>query len=109
MAREIDFSKKLTDDDKQYVRQRPWLVREAEMQGHEGVRAEVYSDSSTGAEDDSNEGDDAPRDYSKLTIAQLQKEIDSRNEELDEDEQIDRSGNKADLIARLQEDDEAQE
>jgi len=107
MAREIDFSKKLDDADRNYLRQRPWLIVEAEIQGHEGVRADVYAKA---APDDVDEDeDDETTDYSKMTVAQLQKEIDSRNEELDEDDQIERSGNKADLIARLQEDDEAQE
>lgn len=106
MAREIDFSKKLTDADKQYLRQRPWLVTEAEIQGHEGVRDAVYSKQAAQPDE---EPDDSGVDYSKMTVAQLQEEIDSRNEELDDDEQINRSGTKAELVARLQEDDEAQE
>lgn len=40
-----------------------------------------------------------------VLVSHLQDEIDRRNEDLDEDEKIPRSGTKAELIARLQADD----
>jgi hypothetical protein len=42
-----------------------------------------------------------------VTKAHLEDEIDRRNEDRDESEHISKSGSKADLVKRLQEDDEA--
>lgn len=43
MAREIDFSRSLSEEDLLYVQQRPWLIADAELLGHDvsGVREEV--------------------------------------------------------------------
>lgn len=58
-------------------------------------------------EDD--EGDDEALDYSDMTKAELQDEIERRNADRDEDDHLSKSGNKAELVARLEEDDESDE
>lgn len=48
----------------------------------------------------------AEEDYNSWTVADLKSEIDARNEEREADDHIDKVGNKADLIAALELDDE---
>lgn len=96
MARDID-PENMSSDDVEYVKQRPWLVREFEMQGY---TLEVNGE---GSNDDEDEG------YSDWSVKELKAEIDSRNEDRDEDDQIvpEEPGNKAELVAALEADDEA--
>lgn len=89
MARDIDFSEPLDADDLAYIKDRPWLVQEAALQGVELVEGNtaVALD-----EDDS---------YENWTVAELKAELKERDLAVD--------GNKSELIARLEEADEAEE
>lgn len=63
--REVDF-KNLTDDDVEYIRQRPWLVNEAAVQGID-IKDRVFGDkesaeSESESESASSEGDGEPSD-----------------------------------------------
>jgi hypothetical protein len=115
MSKDIKFDKPLSGFDAQYVRDRPWLIRDAELRG-EKVRFaddpdgdfEVEADEDEEAEEDETE---EVEDYSgpEWTVKALTKEIDERNEGRDEDDEIvPDSAKKADLIDALLLDDEAQ-
>ena len=93
MSKSVDLNKPLSEDDARYVQERPWLIRDFEMTGGEIQYAE-------GANPDDEES------YADLTVADLKAEIAERNEERDEDNQIADKGNKAELIAALEADDE---
>lgn len=108
MAREIDYSKPLTDDDLQYLAQRPWLVDAAERQGVEGVRelvkssVEVSDEGGTFVAVGSIAGNDTPDvtdNYEDMTNEELSAELERRD--------LAKSGNKAELIDRLRENDAA--
>lgn len=123
MARKINFQKPLSEDERLYVEQRPWLIRDAELAGLT-VR---YAGDSDAPEDDEpddedvddeetedNDDEDSEEDsddedeesYESLTVAELKELIETRNEERDEDDQIEPAGTKkADLIAALEADD----
>lgn len=51
MTRKIDFSQPLDADEEQYVKDRPWLIQDAELQGLE-VRFESEEDSTLDLDDD---------------------------------------------------------
>lgn len=126
MTRKINLKKVLDGDDAQYVRDRPWLIRDAEL---EGIKVRFADDldgdfevddededtdpgEQANPEEDDEDDEDEPEaeDYSgkEWTVDSLTAEIDSRNEERDEDDQIvPDTGKKADLIKALLEDDEA--
>lgn len=95
MAREIDFEN-LSNDDIHYLRQRSWLVEEAELQGVEGIRDLVANFDPNAEEED----DETPL-YSEAKVDQLREELSNRG--------LDTTGNKAELIARLEADDESEE
>lgn len=62
--------------------------------------------------DDVNDGDGVDDEadevsYDDMTKSELKDEIDRRNADRDEDDHLSKSGNKADLVARLEDDDEA--
>lgn len=116
MSRNIDFSRPLSKDDAKYVADRPWLIDEAKQVGYD-VR---YAKGATPvkepepvepeeAEEDveESEGEQEDVDYESMTIQQLKDEIESRNEERDEDDQIVVDGTKKqDFIDALEADDE---
>lgn len=120
MSRNIDFSNPLSEEDAEYVRQRDWMVRDAELSGFEviwpGEDAEesekTTSTDETGTETGAaaEEEETEEVDYNDLTVSDLQEEIAARNEERDEDDQIevDSKAKKADLITALEADDQAQ-
>lgn len=93
MARELDFEN-LSSDDLHYLRQRSWLVQEAELLGVEGIR-DLVANFDPDAED---EEDETPL-YSAAKVEQLRAELSNRG--------LDTTGKKEDLIARLEADDEA--
>jgi hypothetical protein len=101
MSRNIDLTKPISEDDRQYLEDRPWLLKDAELQGIEiQFEGDAFLD---GSEPESV-------DYSELSVADLKAEIERRNAEIeDEDQHISLSGNKPDLIAALEADDEANE
>lgn len=131
MAKEIDLSKKLSDEDRSYLYQRNrWkdvlanynefggeeplvptgvpvtgpasLVNAAGLDGLTAEQQAAYQD---------GQPSDEPVEYEKLTKAQLQEELDSRKADAQTDEEksnLDHKGNetKDQLIARLDRDDE---
>lgn len=56
------------------------------------------------ADDEANDGDES---YTSWKVAELETEIDARNEGREDDAKISKTGNKADLVAALEADDEA--
>jgi hypothetical protein len=75
MAKQIDFSKPLTDDEAEYVAQRPWMLRDAELEGHE-IRLE------------SEEEEEDERPYTDWTFPELVAEIARRNASRDDDDKV---------------------
>lgn len=122
MGRKIDFSKPLSPEEAQYVADRPWMADEARTAG---LTIKYAKSASAPAKQDAPDEDDVDDeadeqeseeteevDYEDLTVKQLQAEIDARNEDRDPDgdEYIVPDGTKkADLIAALEMDDEANE
>lgn len=99
MAREIDFSKPLDEDDIHYLRARTWLVDEAELQGF-SIRDQVHnglSEQDSDEESGNEEQGEEEIDYSEASVAELKAELERRN--------LPVGGNKPELIARLEEDD----
>jgi len=108
MSRNVDLTKPLDEDEAAYLRSRPWLIRDAELQGLEiqWPGSEGESDASEDPEDD----EDDEIDYNDLTIPKLKAEIDARNEGREEDAMIvPESDKKADLVAALEADDEVED
>lgn len=95
MARDIDFSKPLDENDIHYLRQRSWLVDEAELQGFDAIRKQVAD--GVVEEEEEEEADEIV--YSEASVAELKAELERR--------ELPTSGNKPELIARLEEDDAA--
>lgn len=104
MARKIDFTKPLSDDDLAYVADRPWIMQDLELSG-------VKIPDGTEPEDTEDEDDEEEVDYNDFSVEELKAEIATRNEEREEADEIKVAGkgNKADLIAALSADDEAEE
>lgn len=98
MTRDIDFTQPLSEDDAQYVSERPWLAQDAQLQGIE-VRYE--SDEAAPAEDDEELDEQEETtdevDYSGYKVAELRGFLEQRG--------LDTDGNKTELIARLHESD----
>lgn len=98
MARNIDYDN-LDIDSVRFLRERPWLIKEAEYQGYEDIEdklAEIEQ-----AEADKVAADRESGAYDDLGIKNLR--------QLARDRNLDSSGRKVDLISRLKEDDERQE
>lgn len=107
MARQVDFEN-LDEDDLLYLQQRSWLIDEAERYGHADIRdqiAALHNGSVAGevVEDDDNEDDGEEQDilYTDAKVDELRAALKDRG--------LDTTGNKADLIARLEADDAADE
>lgn len=81
MSRDIDFTKPLTADDISYIRARPWLEREAAING-----ADLNPEETLGAT------------YADMTVKHLQAELTLR--------QLPNQGNKQELVDRLVADDQ---
>lgn len=94
MARNIDFDGPLSQEDLDYIAQRPWLSDEAKLRGVELVVGETTEEDGETTEDDEDE-----LSYEDMTVAQLKDELKER--------ELSTDGNKADLIARLEGDDES--
>lgn len=97
MAREIDLTKPLTEAEVAYINQRPWLKDEIALIGGD-VDAIMAGTPMEPAEDDTEGGD---IDYASFAVPLLRAELAERG--------LDTSGKKAELIARLEEDDELNE
>lgn len=122
MSKKINLKKPLEGFDAQYVRDRPWLIRDAELEGIK-VRFADDPDGDFEVEDEEDEDEveeteeteeesdeDEEVDYNKFTVKELTAEIDARNEDRAEaDEIVPDSALKADLVAALVADDEANE
>lgn len=100
MARSIDFNN-LSHEDLLYLSQRQWMITEAEFQGHEDLRDRVKRAVAGEREDNDGPEDDGEPDYESMTVEDLKAELSERN--------LSTTGNKAELVARLQEDDEEEE
>jgi|SoiMethySBSTD1v2_1073268.scaffolds.fasta_scaffold24247_5 hypothetical protein len=95
MARQIDVDN-LDADQVAYIRQRPWLIAEAQQLGVEDIEerlAEVEAQAAAEAQKAAESGE-----YDDLNIKALRELAVSR--------QLDKSGNKAELIQRLTEEDQ---
>lgn len=127
MSRKIDYSKPLSDDDKAWLIARGWGNRIPGNEAHPSSNVGPVIDPNASAEDQlknqPNTGtatgtlgavEERPEDgyteddYASWKVADLKAEIDERNEERDDDHQISSEGKKADLVAALVADDEAQ-
>jgi hypothetical protein len=117
MSRTLDFSKPLTPEDHQYALERPWLIRDAELSGFEvQVEGDFDADEEPEAdpyEDRSNrptEEDETPP-YSEWKVDDLKAEIASRNEDREDESQIvvEAPGNRPQLIAALEADDDLED
>jgi hypothetical protein len=96
MARDIDFEN-LDDDDIEYLKQRHWIIEEAELQGVQGVR-ELIQNHVPGQYDEEEEDDEEEEiSYEEASVEDLKAELKERG--------LSASGSKADLVARLEEDD----
>lgn len=128
MSRDIDLNKPLTEDEAIYVRQRPWIIQDAQLQGIDiqwpgedyklvppdaDVTA-VRNDGTTPAAATTPDAvEEPPADadeevsYEDLKVAQLAEEVKLRNQDRGADEQIVPANWKRDaLIAALVADDE---
>lgn len=104
MSRPIDLSKPLSQRDLQYLDERPWLWNEIAQLG--GNRETLSS--GIPMEPDPNDPDYIDEDedeiyvtYSELKVPVLRAELAERG--------LETTGSKAELVARLEEDDEANE
>lgn len=88
MSRQIDFSRKLSKADKIYLRSRNL--------GH-------LIDNPPVPETEPEDDEDVP--YPEWTVEELKQEINDRNKTLDDDLKMSTSGNKGELIARLEQND----
>lgn len=94
MSRKIDITAPLSQEETEYVRARPWMIRDAELQG---IKIQFFEEAEEAEE---------PEDYSGWVKKDLEAEIERRNAERDEDDQIVPDTDKnADLIAALIADD----
>lgn len=94
MARTIDYAN-LSSDDLQYLSERTWLISDAELNGHEGTRAKVHA-YLAGEQEAANEGETIT--YQQAKVEELRAELERRG--------LDAEGKKAELVARLEADDE---
>lgn len=127
MTKQIDLSKPLEGFDAQYVRDRPWIQRDAELEGIEIVFADDIDgdfevedeadddEDNSGESDEDTEGDEEDSedeeveeiDYEAYKVPELVAEIEARNEDREEADQIvPDTSKKSDLIAALIADDE---
>lgn len=105
MSKHIDFSKPLSEEDTEYVRQREWMINDAKLSG---FTVQLHGEEPVEPElDEEGEDGESELTYDDLTIKQLQAEIAARNESKDEDSQLSDKGKKEDLIQTLVSDDEA--
>lgn len=121
MSKHIDFSKPLSEDDKAYVAERPWLLQDARLRGEDIIDDDEFTvaddeDESTEPETGDDESDETPEES--------EDEADNEDGEGDEDEvapyaewdyaalkdeaknrDLSAAGSKEQLIKRLEEDD----
>lgn len=95
MARQLDLEK-LSKEDYNYITQRPWLVEEANQQGYVIDLKKKTCTRADGSSAESDEGEEIS--YEDYTVAELKEELKER--------ELSTEGNKAELVARLEEDDE---
>lgn len=95
MARTVDFEN-LSDDDLQYLSERTWLISDAELNGHTGVRTAVHA-FLAGERQAANEEAGEVIQYKDGTVAELRAELERRG--------LDTTGKKPELVARLEDDD----
>lgn len=130
MAREVDLTQKLSEADREYLLARgkeqqvfandakfsddpEALARALYIPGTAIDQAEGVPETPNEPFDDDGDGDDGDDadgdNYDTWSKDELKSEIDNRNEDRDEDDQMAVSGTKAELIARLREDDQVEE
>ena len=128
MARDIDFGN-LTEDDYPYLQARSSLVREAELQGFEGIREKVDAwkpkdEEEFDAQQDVQPSPQSQGDTESLGLVTTEPQLDGSEEEEEVDYQsatkdelvaelkergLATSGTKDELIARLEENDAEEE
>lgn len=105
MARDIDLDD-MSNDDLIYLSQRASLIKELELQGYDDIRERIDAAVNGGSadsapegdeEEDDEEEDDDEVDYNTGTVKELREELKSR--------ELSTDGDKAELVARLEEDD----
>lgn len=102
MAKSINWAKPLTADEEAWVRDRPWLIRDAELSGYT-----VTFESDDELDDEGTE-EEGVVEYETLRKKELQDLIAQRNEDREEDDLIEPASDKnEDLVAALRADDEA--
>lgn len=115
MARQIDFSQPLSEEDAQYVADRPWLRVDAELNGFEveyenddhfvvdsdGEDSDEADGESGSEDEESGEDDESEPSYDELDYQALKDEAKERG--------LSAAGSKEQLIARLVEDDQSSE
>lgn len=107
MSRNVDLSKPLNEDEALYLQHRPWLIRDAELQG---IEIQWPSEGESDESDDTDEEAEDEVNYEDLKVAELKAEIELRNEDREDDDKIvPESDKKVDLIAALEADDESDE
>lgn len=113
MSRKIDLSnpESLTKADRLYLQERGQHIAlgiPAIRQARRGSEPVEYTGDAVTAEPDGGTGE-TNLDYDAMTVAALKQEVESRNEDRPDDAKLSTGGNKADLIARLRADDDADE
>jgi hypothetical protein len=112
MSKQIDPTN-LSDDDKEYIKQRPWIRDEMILQGYDDPLADdsppdspiVTVDSHSEPPSDLSPEESSSSDYAKWKNKELEAEIDSRNEGRDEDRLP--KGKHDEMVATLEADDES--
>jgi hypothetical protein len=109
MSKEINFHEPLSEADTQYVKDRPWLIQDAELNGIEVQLFDPELDYEDEEEEDEEDVDDG---YPDLNVGDLEKLIKERNAQPDRNAETviqPESHRKDDLIAALRADDAADE
>lgn len=135
MSKKIDFSKPLTDADRQYVSERPWLLQDARLNGQDIIDDDEFfvdDDEATGDDnentDEDSEGNEDGDDGSEGDADDAADDAEDDESEDGEDEDseeaapyaewdyadlkveagnrnLSKSGSKEQLVKRLEEDD----
>lgn len=104
MSREVDLSKPLSDEDREYLHSRGLHTTVERMDsqfGSEPTDPDAADNSAPAPGGD----EQPPENYNEWTVQDLQEEIRERNETAPPDRQMPVVGKKPELVARLQEDD----
>lgn len=113
MGMQVDLTQPISDDERAYLLSRN---READVAANDRAFGDgeplatpgvAGTEPSLGADQVPADSEDGGAEYEDMSHADLDAEIDARNEDLPDDEQISKSGTIAQKAARLREDDAA--